>query len=136
MDDSTKSTLVAVGVGVGATAAIATAMYFLGGREAPKMPTLTGLGDLAKREIGVGALRVLMGPDIPNQIRDHYDAKIDQIPSGGRHTPHHYEYVEDSDTGDITVTCRSGNTVTKDHWDCHRDSAGNCFYSLGGPYGA
>ena len=56
MDDNTKKMLMAAGVGVGATGAIATAMYFLGGREAPKMPSLTGIGDFAKREVGFGAV--------------------------------------------------------------------------------
>jgi hypothetical protein len=37
MEDSTKNTLTAIGVGVGAVGVIATAMYFLGGRETPKM---------------------------------------------------------------------------------------------------
>lgn len=40
VDDNTQKTLLAVGVGVAATATIATAMYFLGGREAPKMPSV------------------------------------------------------------------------------------------------
>ena len=40
-----------VAVGVAATAAIATAMYFLGGREA------TGIGNFAKSQIGIGAIQ-------------------------------------------------------------------------------
>jgi hypothetical protein len=39
-----------VGVGVGATAVIATAMYFLGGREMPKIPSFGEAGRLVKRE--------------------------------------------------------------------------------------
>jgi hypothetical protein len=54
MTDDTKKTLTAVGVGVGATAAIATAMYFLGGREAPKLPTFGDAEKLAKREVLFG----------------------------------------------------------------------------------
>ena len=66
MDDSTKKTLMAVGVGVGATGVIATAMYFLGGREAPKTPSLGELGAFGKREMGFGAIartRVIPGDD-------------------------------------------------------------------------
>jgi hypothetical protein len=56
MTDETKKTLMAVGVGVGATGVIATAMYFLGGRESPKMPSLGDVTWFTKREIGLGAL--------------------------------------------------------------------------------
>ena len=56
MEDNTKKMLMAAGVGVGATAAVATAMYFLGGREAPHVPSLGELGAFGKREIGFGAL--------------------------------------------------------------------------------
>jgi len=50
-----RKALMAAGVGVGATAAIATAMYFLGGREMPHVPSLGEVTDLAKSEIGFGA---------------------------------------------------------------------------------
>ena len=56
MEDDTKKVLTAVGVGVAATSVIATAMYFLGGREAPKLPSFGELTGAAKREIGFGAV--------------------------------------------------------------------------------
>jgi len=56
MEDDTKKILTGVAVGVGATAAVATAMYFLGGREAPKMPSLGDVTGLAKREFLFGAV--------------------------------------------------------------------------------
>ena len=59
MEDSTKKMLMAAGVGVGATAAIATAMYFLGGREAPHVPSLGEVTGLAKRETWFGATSLL-----------------------------------------------------------------------------
>jgi hypothetical protein len=60
MDDNTKKMLMAVGVGVGATGAIAGAMYFLGGREAPHVPSLSELGKFGKREFyGASAARKL-----------------------------------------------------------------------------
>ena len=58
MDDNTKKALTAVGVGVGATAVIGAAMYFLGGREAPHVPSMSELGAFGKSEIGLGALTV------------------------------------------------------------------------------
>ena len=50
-----NKTLTAVGVGVAATGAIATAMYFLGGREAPKLPSFGELTGAAEKEIGFGS---------------------------------------------------------------------------------
>lgn len=68
MDDSTKSTLVAVGVGVGATTVVATAMYFLGGRENPKLPSLGDVKGLAKRELyGAGTMRTQTEPQRSNR---------------------------------------------------------------------
>jgi len=63
MEDSTKNTLIAVGVGVGAVSLIGTAMYFLGGREAPKLPSLKDVGRLARAETGFGAF-VLRAVDV------------------------------------------------------------------------
>jgi hypothetical protein len=80
MEDSTKKTLMAVGVGVGATGVIATAMYFLGGREAPKMPTMTGFGNLTKREIGFGAL-------VETRIRKLSDRRLPLDSSQTIHSP-------------------------------------------------
>jgi len=72
----------AVAVGVGATAAVATAMYFLGGREAPKVPTLEGLGDFAKREVGFGALNLALPPESiaskVNSLRNEYGIDADK----------------------------------------------------------
>jgi len=73
MTEDTKKTVTAVAVGVGATAAIATAMYFLGGREAPKMPSLGEVTVLAKREIGFGAAHMYR-LDLPEAIRNEYAA--------------------------------------------------------------
>ena len=56
MDDNTKKMLMAAGVGVGATAVVATAMYFLGGREVPKVPSLAEMTGFAKRELWFGAM--------------------------------------------------------------------------------
>jgi len=56
MDDNTKKALMAVGVGVGAVGAVATAMYYLGGREAPKVPSLDELSAFGKREFLFGAV--------------------------------------------------------------------------------
>ena len=50
MTEDTKKTVTAVAVGVGAVGAIATAMYFLGGREMPKIPSLGDAERLVKRE--------------------------------------------------------------------------------------
>jgi len=55
MEDSTKNTLIAVGVGVGTVSLLGTAMYFLGGREAPKVPSLGELEALGKREFLFGS---------------------------------------------------------------------------------
>ena len=54
MNEDTKKTLMAVGVGVGATGVIATAMYFLGGREMPKLPTFGQTEKLVEREVLFG----------------------------------------------------------------------------------
>jgi len=52
MEESTMKTLTAVGVGVGALGVVATAMYFLGGREAPKVPSMHDLEKVVRRETG------------------------------------------------------------------------------------
>jgi|SRR5271166_171789 len=75
MDDNTKKNLLAVGVGVGATAAIATAMYFLGGREAPKVPSFGDVTGFAKREIGFGCVDT---SGLPEKLRE-YHASMDVI---------------------------------------------------------
>jgi hypothetical protein len=71
MEDSTKKTLMAVGVGVGATGVIATAMYFLGGREAPKMPSLGDVTGFTKREIGFGVLSA-ENTNIPKALHEEF----------------------------------------------------------------
>lgn len=76
MDDSTKSTLVAVGVGVGATAAIATAMYFLGGRENPKLPSF---GDVTGLAIGATRSEAILS---------------DWSPQGKSRLARHWSWVE------------------------------------------
>jgi|SRR5271166_4202784 len=134
MEDSTKKALMAVGVGVGVTAVVATAMYFLGGREAPKVPSTSELTGLAKREllpfsysedVGLGAVRYEHMEDLPKEIRKEYASFID------------CSAVKDSDTGDIIVSCRNrdNRTTWKDHWIGHRDSYGGRTYTLGAPYG-
>jgi hypothetical protein len=50
MSEDTKKALMAISVGVGTTAVIATAMYFLGGRELPKLPTFGQTEKLVERE--------------------------------------------------------------------------------------
>jgi len=119
-DAPVNSTLIAVGVGVGAVAIIGTAMYFLGGREAPRVPSLDELGAFGKREIGLGALSVVY--DLPDNIRSEYSGGHIRI--GAARDPYN---------GDIIVTAHNtGNGKTwKDRWVCHRDSEGNCFYTLG-----
>jgi hypothetical protein len=62
--DDQKKILTGVTVGVGATAAIATAMYFLGGREAPTLPSLDSWKSAASRELGLeGAIFTRDGDD-------------------------------------------------------------------------
>ena len=125
MTDDTKKTLTAVGVGVGATSIIATAMYFLGGREAPKLPSFGELTGAAKREIGFGALSFVPVEDLPSVIRKEY---------GGAHLE--CKAHRDSDSGDIIVSCKNANgTAWKDYWIRERDYHGSWTYTLGAPYG-
>ena len=70
MDDNTKKMLMAAGVGVGATAAVAKAMYFLGGREAPHVPSLGEVTGLAKREIGFGAVSIDRVQELKNSAEE------------------------------------------------------------------
>ena len=130
-----KKALTAAGVGVGATALVATAMYFLGGREAPKVPSLDELSTFGKREFLFGALSSTSMEDLPETIRREYYVKRPGLPDGiGSHL--NCSAVSDSDTGDIIVACKnmSNGTSWKDHWKCHTDSGGNRSYSLEGPY--
>jgi hypothetical protein len=80
-NDEPKPWYAAVGVGVAATAAIATAMYLLGGREAPKMPGLGDLGAFGKREIGLGALWADQIQDevLCEQVRKLSDDKVKKL---------------------------------------------------------
>ena len=135
MTEDTKKTVTAVAVGVGAVGAIATAMYFLGGREMPKVPSLDELSTFGKREFLFGALSSTSMEGLPEKIRREYYVKRPGLPEGiGSHLD--CSAVSDSDTGDITVTCKnmSNGTSWKDHWKCHTDSGGNRSYSLEGPY--
>jgi hypothetical protein len=53
-EESKPSVGAAIAVGVGTTAIIATAMYFLGGRELPKLPTFGETEKLVEREVLFG----------------------------------------------------------------------------------
>lgn len=81
MEDSTKKALMAVGVGVGATGLVATAMYFLSGREMPKLPSLSEVGELARREVlfGASSQNVKFG----KELEDHLErvASLQKLPS-------------------------------------------------------